>query len=328
MRKSFLVVPAALLLAIACGVDDGDADVASSDPRAQVAASPIDAATPSVAAPDAATPDAANFVAWKTDEFELAAGKERYLCFTKTLEEDLVIDGYQTAGLPYVHHLIFSRNRQPGKPGFEECTESFRMAWDPVFITGAGAAKLEFPKDAGHKLPKGTQLVVQMHLLNTSEEAVKGALEIDMHRSSVANPRPVNSYIFGSPEINLPPNAVSKVTGDCTMREKLDIIAGFPHMHMLGTAMTFETGTSKTELKTQFKRDPFSFDSQSIEPMNLTLSPGDVTRTTCTYKNTHNQVVKYGESSMSEMCYFIAFAVDRQAQSACLSSLPPLTGLR
>jgi hypothetical protein len=112
------------------------------------------------------------------------------------------------------------------------------------------------------------------------------------------------------------------------MREPLNIIAAFPHMHMLGTAMTFETGKSEAELKEVFKRDPFSFDNQAIDPLVLKLAPGDVTRTTCTFKNTHNQVVKYGESSLSEMCYFIAFAVDREAQSACLSSLPPLTGLR
>src|SRR4051812_9451593 len=109
MRKPSFVLPALLLLTGACAADDGDAVVPGS---------PLAAEEPAAAAdkPAAAKPDA--FVSFKTDEFELGAGKERYLCFTKVLEEDMVIDGYQTEGLPYVHHLIFSRNRVPGKLGF------------------------------------------------------------------------------------------------------------------------------------------------------------------------------------------------------------------
>ena len=147
-----------------------------------------------------------------------------------------------------------------------------------------------------------------------------------MGSPSVPNPRPVNSYVFGSPEVNIAPYSLGQVVGNCTMREKVEVIAAFPHMHMLGTSLTFETGTSEANMKTVFKRDPYSFDNQAIEPMKLTLSPGDLTRVTCKYKNTTGHVIKYGESSLSEMCFFLAFAVDRPFQSACMTVLPPLTG--
>lgn len=330
MKKTSFVLPVAcLLFAAACGVDGADdlsPETADTTTLAQ--------ATPAHGHPDAGAqakpargfaPTDSTFT-WSTEEFEVAPGKDRYLCFSKKLEEDMVIDGYETAGAPFVHHLIFSRSRGGDKLGFEDCPEAFRMSWDPVFITGAGAATLEFPTGAGHKLPKGTQMTVQMHLLNTGDDPVKGKLDIKMRRSAEANPRPVNSYIFGTAAVNLPPKQTSKVVGTCRVREPVKLIAAFPHMHMLGTKMTFEVGQSEATMKEVFKREPFTFDNQSIEPLMFDLKPGDITRVTCTYNNTLDQVVKYGESTFDEMCYLVGFAVDRAFQSACLEVIPPLAG--
>jgi hypothetical protein len=326
MKSRFFRLPmACLLFAAACGADlaeDGSSEPADSAPiAAQVTphGHAAGAASPAVGQGALAPADA---IAWTTDEFEVAPGKERYLCFAKTVDEDVVVGGYSTEGQPFVHHLIFSKTRSPQKVGFEDCPEAFRSSWDPVFITGAGAAKLDFPTDAGHKYVKGTQLIVQMHLLNTSEEPVKGRVNINLHRSAAKNPRPVMSYYFGSAAVKLPPKQTSQVTGNCKVGQGAEIIAAFPHMHMLGTSMTFEVGRSEDTMKTVFKRDPFSFDNQTIEPLKLTLQPGDITRVTCKYNNTLNQEVGYGESTNNEMCYLIAFALDRGG--ACLAALPPL----
>lgn len=303
---SFLSV-VGLLMAAACGfdVEDEAAEPGFNPLQAQVAAG----VTP---AP----------IAWTTEEFELPANKEAYLCYSKTLEEDTVVGGYSTEGAPYVHHLIFSRVRGPQKPGFEACPEAFRSSWDPVFITGAGAAKLDFPEGSGHKIPKGTQLIVQMHLLNTEDEPVKGKLTINLHRSTAQNPRPVNSFYFGSAAVKLPPKQTSQIVATCKVGQRAEVIAAFPHMHLLGTSMTFEVGRSEDTMKTVFKRDPFVFDNQSIEPMKLTLEPGDITRLTCKYNNVLDKEVGYGESTNNEMCYLIAFSLDRGG--ACLAALPPL----
>jgi hypothetical protein len=319
-----------LLFAAACGVDGTDdrSSNAEQNELEQAATAPThghpDPATPASPAAPTSGASFADAFSWSTEEFEVAPGKDRYLCYSKKLEEDLVIDGYETPGASFVHHLIFSRSRGGDKLGFEDCPEAFRMGWDPVFITGAGPATLEFPTGAGHKLPKGTQLTVQMHLLNTGDEPVKGKLNIKMRRTAVTNPRPVNSYIFGTAAVKLPPKQVSKVVGTCRVREAIKLIAAFPHMHMLGTKMTFEVGQSEATMKEVFKRDPFTFDNQSIERLMFDLKPGDITRVTCTYNNTLSQEVKYGESTLNEMCYLIGFAVDRAFQSACLEVIPPL----
>jgi hypothetical protein len=162
-----------------------------------------------------------------------------------------------------------------------------------------------------------------MHLLNASEEAVTGSLDIHMRRSAIENPRPVSSYIFGTAAVELPAMTTTEVVGTCPMWQPVQLIAGFPHMHKLGSTMTFEVGTSETTMREVFKRDPFDFDDQRIEPLELSIAAGDLTRVRCTYDNTHDQTIGYGESTLNEMCYFIGFAIDQPSQSACLEVLPP-----
>ena len=267
-------------------------------------------------------PDAKLF-AWSTGKFMLAPGQERYLCFASSLPEGLVINGYSSDQAAFVHHMIFSRTSSPETDGFEECDVAFKTSWEPLFITGTGRNALEFPSDAGHDLPRGTQLVVQLHLLNVADTAVEGSVTINMRRSEVANPRPVSSYIFGTAAVSLPPGKTTQVVGTCPLWQPVKLIAGFPHMHTLGRSMRFEVGSAGGAMKEVFKRDPFDFDNQRIDKLDLALAAGDTTRVTCSFDNPKDQTVGYGESTNNEMCYFVGFAVDLPRQSACLEVLPP-----
>lgn len=288
------------------------------------AAMPAEPADPPVpAAPEPAFGADADVFEWSTGEFTLEAGQERYLCFASTLSEDLTVNGYHTSGQPFQHHLILSRASAPEPEGFAECDIAFRSSWEILFITGTGDTKLEFPQDAAHILGGGTQLVLQMHLLNTRDEAVTGSVAIDMRRTQVDNPRPVNSFIFGTAAVELPPAQTSDVVGTCSMFQSVQLIAGFPHMHLRGRAMRFEVGASVGELQEVYRRDPFDFDSQQMDMLDLSVSAGQVTRVTCTFDNPTDEVISYGESTNEEMCYFVGFAVDLPGQSACLEVIPP-----
>ena len=260
----------------------------------------------------------ADVLVWRTDAFNVDPGQERYICFASPLDEALTVDSYSTAGLPFVHHIIFARTRTAAPNGFSECGSTFQTSWDPLFIAGAGASTLQFPSDAGHVLTKGTQLLVQLHLLNLGADPVTGTLAISMHRSSVVNPRPVNSYVFGTMNVHLPPMQESQVVGQCDVRERVNLIAAFPHMHTLGRAMRFEVGKSLDALTPKFVRDPFNFNDQRMETVAIDLAQGDKVRLTCTYQNPNPTEVTYGESTLNEMCYLIGFAIDRSSMGGCV----------
>lgn len=306
---------AAMLLALGC-----ESDEASSPPDAGADAGKHAASAHANTAQNSddqgATDELAPYVL-QTEKFTIDPGQERYLCYATTLDEDLVVGGYSSEAQPFVHHLVFVKPIVPEPEGFTECNTLFRMTWEPLYITGAGDARLEFPKDAGHKLAKGTQLLVQMHLLNVNDEPVEGTVEIDLHRSTADNPRSVSAFAFGTTDLSLPPNQDSEVQGSCELKERVELIAAFPHMHLLGTKMTVDVGPSQDQMERVFVRDPYDFDDQHIEPLQLTLEPGDVARVTCGYNNTHDEVIGFGESTNTEMCFFIGFALDREGLGSC-----------
>jgi hypothetical protein len=256
-------------------------------------------------------------VIFQTDTFELEPGQERYLCYATTTEEELVIDGYESAGAPFLHHVVFSRANAPEPEGWSECDILFRYTWEPLFLTGAGASELDFPEGNGHKIPAGTQLVVQLHLLNATEDPIAESVAITMKRSSAEDPKPIGTYAFGSSDVSLPPSQSSMLEAVCTVDEPVHLVAMFPHMHLLGTAMTFEVGKSEDDMEMVFERDPYNFDDQHVELIDLTLEPGDVTRVRCSYDNPHDETITFGESTKNEMCFLIGFAANREGLSGC-----------
>jgi hypothetical protein len=294
---------------------------------AQTAPAPVPnaAVAPAAAARKPFAPFAGDdVVSWTTGKYRMEAGTERYLCFASNLDQDVVVNGYANDTQPLVHHLVFARvnGAQPEPEGLSECPTSFHGNWEQLYVSGAGTNTLEFPADAGHILMKGQQVVAQLHLLNVTDHAVESTLTIQMRRAKVANPRPVSLYMLGTSAVDLPAHAVSQVVSNCSMWLPITLIAGFPHMHQLGTGLRVEVGPSAAKLREVYKRDPYDYHDQHIDKLELTLAPGDMTRVTCTFNNTSDRTVSYGETNDMEMCYFFGFAIDLPLESSCLEKDP------
>jgi len=54
-----------------------------------------------------------------------------------------------------------------------------------------------------------------------------------------------------------------------------------------------------------------------VEALDLQLAPGDATSVRCQYENTTDKVVGFGESTRSEMCFFVGFALDSTGLRSC-----------
>lgn len=254
---------------------------------------------------------------FQTAPFTIPAGEEKFLCFATTLDEDLVIDGYVHAAQRFVHHVVFSRAMAPEPDGLSECDTLFRFTWDPLFITGAGASEFLFPDGVGHRLEAGTQLVVQLHLLNADDESVTDSVAIEMRKAKSNDPKPLAPFVFGSSEVSLPAQETTTLQMMCELPEDVQLVAAFPHMHLLGRSMKFEVSHGDEPMRTVFERTPFDFDDQHADLLDLRLSKGDKTRVSCTYENTRDATVTFGESTNNEMCFFIGFAVGREGLSGC-----------
>lgn len=257
-------------------------------------------------------------VVFRTDQFTLEPGQERFLCYAQTLKEDVVVDGYTKPAQAFVHHMVFAKTSGTEPEGLSDCDVLFRFTWEPLFLAGAGASQIDFPNGVAQVMPAGTRLLSQLHLLNASTKPVTDSAEIHLHPSPIQNPRPMAAYALGNFDVSLPPNQASVVESVCTIPETTNFVAAFPHMHRLGTSLTFEVGPSADRLTKVFERDPYNFDDQHLDLLNLTLNAGDVTRVTCHYENTTDRTVSFGESTSNEMCFLVGFAADRPSMGGCV----------
>ena len=250
------------------------------------------------------------------------AGQERYVCDTVTLDQDLSIDGIEYVPQDYVHHLFLSQSTVPVQDGVAECDVVFETTWLPIFVGGKGSTGLLYPQGDANVLPKGSQLVLQLHLLNTSATDQTVNVSLALHLSTAEKPAPVGLYVFGTQDISLPALATTSVSNVCTPDQDVSAFAIFPHMHQLGTKMTFEVADDAGNFTQVYARDPYSFNAQSFDQMPLVISKGTQTRITCTYDNTTNATVTYGESSYNEMCYLAMYVPGMTGAIGCVALAP------
>jgi hypothetical protein len=247
---------------------------------------------------------------FSTGEFEIQPGEERFLCYAKTLEEDAIVDAYSYTARQGMHHFVFARTTAPEPDGFSECDVLFRPTWQPLFIATTADAKLEIPEGAANIIPAGSQLLIQLHLLTTGDRPIRDRAVVQMSRSPLADPVPAGIFAFGTTNVLLPPNQTTTLQSSCTVSRDVQVFAMMAHMHYLGSALRVEIGPDANSLETVYTRDPYDFDNQEIDLLPLTIPAGYATRTSCTYENTRDEEVAFGESSLTEMCFAIGFAVD------------------
>jgi hypothetical protein len=245
----------------------------------------------------------------RTEPFTVDPGSERYLCWTYTTAEALKVNEVAFAGAPGVHHIIFARTTAPEPEGFSECNVLFRTSWQQLFTTGAGAAKLSLPSGTAHEISAGAQLLVQLHLLNVTTAEMTQAVALTMGVTDEPDTQPVHIGGFGTFKVSVPPRQTSSIVSECVLPKTARVVALLPHMHLMGTSMTFELGSSSDDMQVAYERDPWNFDAQTIDNFDMTLQKGVHTRTTCKYDNKTDETVKYGESTFDEMCFLGAFFV-------------------
>jgi hypothetical protein len=254
------------------------------------------------------------------------ASSERYVCFAQTLQQDLAVDRFDYTVKDYVHHMFFSRTTSPEPDGISECDVIFKPTWIPLFLAGKGGSSLQYPAGDANVLPKGTQIVLQMHLLNATPNNETVDVALTMHESTTVNPTPVGLYAFGTTDISLPPSATTSVQAECTPDQDVTSFAMFAHEHQLGTKLTLETMNDAGQYEMAYQRNPFSFNDQAIEQTPLFIAKGTPTRITCTYDNSTTSTVTYGESSYNEMCYLAMFVPGKSGAFGCVTGAPSDAG--
>jgi hypothetical protein len=234
-------------------------------------------------------------------DWTVAAGADTYVCARHTVQEDLYVAGFAATSLLGTHHAGLTLGVPDAPDGMSECRFDTTFAVT-VFGGSAGTKPLEFPPGVATKIPAGAQLLLNIHLNNTSAEEQSGSYGVRFRtipESEVVER--AEFFAVGTQRVQLPARSTTTSTGFCTIRNDITLVAVAPHMHSLGIHEKVFAETSSGELT--LLDTPFAFGEQNyrlLEPLPLTN--GDKLRVECTHENTTDAVVTNGPTSNNEMC--------------------------
>ena len=261
-------------------------------------------------------------------KFAVQKGAESYHCFrfrpswlkgeTKAIAVEPVVDD----GRVLHHWLLYAEDSASGPDGSEvECSAAHPNAellagWAP------GAQGLVMPDDVGLKLPtaEGGGLVLEVHYNNLANH--ENARDASGARICVTErPRKYTAGVhwLGTVGLVLGPGQ-STPMGTCRPQnqEPVHIISQWPHMHNLGRHMRVEVSRASGGIEVLHDA-PFSFHNQVSNLTPVTIQPGDVLRTYCTFQNDTGKLVTLGENTGDEMCFNFVTAYPL---GALVSALP------
>lgn len=238
------------------------------------------------------------------------------------------------------HWLLFSTTEADPEGAHKTAPLPTLIGVNAQLLAGwaVGGTNLAMPPDVGFELPaKGSELNIQWHFYNSTGAPATDASSVQIC-TVPAGTRPHVATITWLGQENLggnkwlggagmPPHSVSNFSGTCTPRRKgmnatdpIHLLYFWPHMHTFGTNMKTVVNHKSGMAETIFDK-AFDFNHQVHYPANYDLMPGDTLTATCTFNNTSDLGVPFGESTGNEMCYQFTYAWPAHALENNASSL-------
>jgi hypothetical protein len=244
--------------------------------------------------------------------------------------KDTVATSYATISdnAKVLHHwLLFSTNEQNPEGFHKTAPLPTLIGTNPILLAGwaVGGPNLVAPDQVGFELPDpGSTINVQWHFYNSTSTDQKDASKVQIctvpkaMRAHVGGVTWLGTEDLGGNKwtlgMGMPPHMTSTFTTTCTPGRKglaatdsIHIIGFEPHMHKIGKHMTTKVTHMDGMIETIFDQ-PFNFGSETHYFKDYELKPGEKLTTSCTFDNTSDVGVPFGESSDTEMCYQFTFA--------------------
>jgi hypothetical protein len=263
--------------------------------------------------------DASSWQELVAADWELEAGTESYWCVRHTLVEDVMVGGFAPVSPAGTHHTTLSVGPPAEPDGITPC-DGFTGSLNErgLWGSGVGTPAFEFPEGVGTLLRAGEQLLLNLHLYNTSNQPISGRSGMAVARRDPARVEyRSDATLMGPIAISLPPKQTTTVSGGCTFKQQGTLFAVMPHMHRLGRhlkAVAERAGHPDVVVHD----GPFDFEEQSnrgIPP--LTFLAGDRLRVECTYSNDTEREVTFGESTTDEMCFLAVARYPGAGEPGC-----------
>lgn len=269
-----------------------------------------------------------DFIAEMAEEYEVAAtGEDEYRHFVipTNFDKDVFVRALdvQPGNRKTVHHVVvfidqtgIARKldeRDPG-PGYKAFGSP---GFPPTSILGTwapGFSPAESPNGTGYRIPKGADIVMQVHYYRTGK-AERDRSKMALYFSQAADPKEVFMRMAINMQFRIPPGEERHpvVARQSIFRDSY-LVGILPHMHLLGKEMKI---TAKLPGKTDplpliwIKNWDFNWQDTYYYQQPILLPAGTEVIVEAVYdnssknpRNPHNppKAVGWGEKTTDEMC--------------------------
>jgi hypothetical protein len=198
----------------------------------------------------------------------------------------------------------------------------------PIAITQKADDMIFLPNRVAYTFAPNQMVKLEMHYLNATDQTQDVEATVDFYAAdSVSIDHEASILFTGSPDVMIAPGETKTLHQFFTVPPYLDlskskIFAITGHTHKLGTNVRVRVAPSKTGPMTEvYAPSPFKWDEPETktyngDPFSIPVDGG--LDFECTWKNTTNQSVGFGESATDEMCFFWAYYYPSQGSKVCI----------
>ena len=236
-------------------------------------------------------------------EIVIEPGEDKMYCFYLEAEEDMALTDIDMLQGEFGHHAIIVRTTDPKPPGtVEDCSDDESTSKFSAFLIPVAGA----PENAAFLVEKGTQVVLQSHYVNASDEPILIRDAVHTRRLPMDEVETwMSTFTTTSFGIEIMPGEnETELTFDCAMDRDVDLLNVGGHMHESGTSFEVSIGPSEEELERIYFVDKWIPEFRDVPPVELygsdplRLTAGTIVRTTCRWENTTGEPMHFPE----EMC--------------------------
>jgi hypothetical protein len=251
---------------------------------------------------------------WKLDP-----GSEGYWCRRVTVAEDIWVKGFRPVSPLGTHHATLGKD--PGGPDGTFRCGGFSTGSDLLFASGLGTEDLVLPDGLAVKIAAGEQLLLNVHVFNTSAKPLDGTSGVEIIAASEADVVNEVAFVLAglAGGLTVAPGLTTQ-TGRCTFPSETRILSVGAHMHTRGVHQrviahpTPDASVVLTDAAYDFSEQiGVWLDNPAVIPAGGSLE------VECTYQNDTANTLHFGESTNDEMCYAGLFHYPRfQDGSTCV----------
>jgi hypothetical protein len=268
---------------------------------------------------------------------KIAPGQEGTKCIQLKLPNAAPLEIVQLHNKlsPASHHFIVTALSDPAateKP-LEDC-KPFRgaLAGAPLAITQKHDDLVSLPEGVGYRLNTQQVMHLELHYLNSGEQTVDVMGEVEFVAAPPGAALQDGSVLLvGTTDINIPAHAMQKSAQKfLALPQGMDGVKFFAitgHTHRLGTHVAVSLASGPNAPMAELY-SPERFDWEAPEMKQLTphvsIPPGGGFMLQCSWNNTSDSAVSFGESATAEMCFFWGYYYPRKpVVSIVLDNLDP-----